>query len=85
MLDRLMKLKPKALYLVYEGTLLFVRNKAVAWREKLTGEEVGKAITLAKKSKTQQQALYFKNKQVIDEKRVIRLKLNMEEKEKEKH
>ena len=49
MLGRLMKLKLKAWDLVYEGTLLFVRNKTNACRDKLTEEELDKAITFEKK------------------------------------
>ena len=46
----------------------------------MTEKELEKAIAFTKKSKTQQRAVYFKIKQVVHEKRVSRLKLNMEEK-----
>ena len=40
MLDRLMKWKLNTLDFVYEGTLLFVRNKTDAWWVKLAEEEL---------------------------------------------
>ena len=33
MLDQLMKLKPKALDLAYEGSILYTRNKTNEWRK----------------------------------------------------
>ena len=51
MFNRLMKLKPKALDLAYEGNILYIRNKANEWRNKLTSEELDKALEFAKKSK----------------------------------
>ena len=62
MLDRLMKLKPKALDLAYEGNILYIRNKTNEWRKKLTPEELDKALDFATKSKSRQKALYFQNK-----------------------
>ena len=44
MLDRLMKLKPKALDLAYEGNILYIRNKTNEWRNKLTPEELDKVL-----------------------------------------
>ena len=65
MLDRLMKLKPKALDLAYEGNIMHVRNKTSEWRNKLSKEKLDKALDFAKKSKSKQKALYFKNKKAI--------------------
>ena len=38
MLDRLMKLKPKALDLAYKGNIMYVRNKTSEWREIIKGK-----------------------------------------------
>ena len=48
MLDRLMKLKPKALDLGYEGNIMYVRNKTSEWRDKLSKEKLDKALDFAK-------------------------------------
>ena len=40
MLDRLMKIKPKALDLVYEGIIMFNRNKTAEWRNNLRPEKL---------------------------------------------
>ena len=39
-LDRLMKVKPKALDLVYEGMIMFTRNNTSKWRGSLTKEKL---------------------------------------------
>ena len=62
MLDRLMKLKPKALDLAYEGNIMYVRNKTSEWRDKLSKEKLDKVLDFPKKSKRKQKALYIKNK-----------------------
>ena len=82
MLDRLMKLKPKALDLAYEGNIMYVRNKTSEWRDKLSEEKLDKALDFAKKSKSKQKAIYFQNKKIILEKKTMKLKQGMEEKEK---
>ena len=69
MLDRLMKLKPKALDLAYEGNILYIRNKTNEWRNKLTPQELDKALEFAKKSKSKQKASYFWNKKLIFERK----------------
>ena len=51
MFNQLMKLNPKALDLAYEDNILHIRNKANKWRNKLTPEELDKALEFAKKSK----------------------------------
>ena len=81
MLDRLMKLKPKALDLAYEGNILYIRNKKNEWRNKLTPEELGKALEFAKKSKSRQKASYFLNKKLIFERKNKKLKESMRQKE----
>ena len=82
MLDRLMKLKPKALDLVYEGNIMYVRNKTSEWRDKLSKEKLDKALDFAKTSKSKHKAIYFQNKKLILEKNTMKLKQGMEEKEK---
>ena len=82
MLDRLMKLKPKALDLAYEGNILYIRNKTNEWRKKLTPEELDKALDFAKKSKSRQKGTYFQNKKLILEMKNKKLKETMEQKEK---
>ena len=82
MLDRLMKLKPKALDLAYEGNILYIRNKANEWRNKLTPEELDKALEFAKKSKSRQKTSYLWNKKLIFERKNKKSKESMEHKEK---
>ena len=81
MFDRLLKLKPKALDLAYEGNILYIRNKKNEWRNKLTPEELGKALEFAKKSKSRQKASYFLNKKLIFERKNKKLKESMRQKE----
>ena len=82
MLDRLMKLKPKALDLAYEGNILCIRNKTNEWRNKLTPEELDKALEFAKKSKSRQKASYLWNKKLIFERKNKKSKESMEQEEK---
>ena len=77
-----MKLRPKALDLAYEGNILYIRNKTNEWRNKLTPEELDKALEFAKKSKSRQKASYFWNKKLIFERKNKKLKESMEQKEK---
>ena len=49
MLDRLMRVKPKALDLVYEGVILFRKNKTAKWGDQLSEENLGKAMECARK------------------------------------
>ena len=49
MLDRFMKLKPKALDLAYEGNIMYVTNKTSEWRDKLSKEKLDKALDFAEK------------------------------------
>ena len=57
MLDHLIKLKPKALDLAYEGNIMYARNKTSGWRDKLSKEKLDKALDFAKKSKSKQKAI----------------------------
>ena len=82
MLDRLMKLKPKALDLAYEGNILYIINKTNQWRNKLTLEELDKVLEFAKKSKYKQKASYLRNKKLIFERKIKKVKESMEQKEK---
>ena len=66
-LDRLMKLKPKALDLAYEGNILSIRNKTNEWRKKLTPEKLDKALDFDKKPKSREKDTYFQNKRLIFE------------------
>ena len=38
-LDRLMKLKPKALDIIYEGMIMFTRNNTCKWKDSISREE----------------------------------------------
>ena len=69
-----MKLKPKALDLAYEGNILYIRNKTNQWRNKLTPEELDKVLEFAKKSKCKQKASYLRNKKLIFERKIKKLK-----------
>ena len=77
-----MKLKPKALDLANEGNILYISNKTNQWRNKLTPEELNKALEFAKKSKCRQKASYLWNKKLIFERKNKKLKESMEQKEK---
>ena len=77
-LDRLMKLKPKALDLAYEGNIMYVRNKTSEWRDKLSKEKLDKVLDFPK---SKQKVLYFKNKTTFLGKKTMKLKQGMEEKE----
>ena len=62
MLDRLMKLKPKALDIVHESIIMFTRNKTGEWTDKLAEENLKKAMSFAKNSKKQQKLVYLGKK-----------------------
>ena len=81
-LDGLIKLKPKDLDLSHGGNIMYVRNKTSQWRDKLSKENLEKALDFAKKSVSKEKALYFKNKQNHSRKKARKLKQGMEEKEK---
>ena len=46
--DRLMKLKPKALGIIYEWIIMFTRNNTSKWTDSISKEELGKAIKFAR-------------------------------------
>ena len=81
MLDRLMKLKPKALDIVYEGIIMFNRNKTSIWRDNLSPLELKTVMAKARKLKCRQKELYFQRKKTIHETRVNRMKSNSDERE----
>ena len=51
MLDRLMRVKPKALDLVYEEVIMFCKNKTTKWSDQLCEINIAKATECARKSK----------------------------------
>ena len=81
MLDRLMKLKPKALEIVYESMIMFTRNNTSDWRDSLSKEDLAKAMKFASDSKDKQKDLFFKRKVAIHNTRAEKLKNLIEEKE----
>ena len=83
MLDRLMRVKPKALDLVYEEVNMFLKNKTAKWRDQLSDENLGKEMECARKSKQQQRHLHIKKKREIFKKKSLGLQNSMEEKQRE--
>ena len=81
MLDRLMRIKPKALDMVYEGIIMFSTNKTSTWRDKLSHDQLETAMEAARKSKQQQKLLYIKAKKQIFQQKAQRSKDKLEEKE----
>ena len=73
MLDRLMKLKPKALDLSIEAIVMFNTNKTKQWRDKLSPENLAKVIEASKKSKKEQKRLFIQRKQSIHDQRAAKL------------
>ena len=82
MLDRLMKLKPEALEVVYKGMIMFTRNNTSDWRDSLSKEDSAKAMKFASDSKDKQKNLFFKRKVAIHNSRAEKLKNSIEEKKK---
>ena len=82
MLDRLMKLKPKALDIVYEGIIMFTANNTRGWRDRLPKDQFDITMGFARESKKLQREVYFKKKKknMIHATRAKRLEKNMEEK-----
>ena len=84
MLDRLMKLKPKALDIVYEGIIMFTANNTRGWRDRLPKDQFDITMGFARESKKLQREVYFKKKKkkknMIHATRTKRLEKNMEEK-----
>ena len=80
MLDRLMKLKPKALEIVYEGMIMFTCNNTSDWRDSLSNEDLAKAMKFASDSKDKQKDLFFKRKAAIYNTRTEKLKTQLRKK-----
>ena len=81
MLDRLMKLKPKALDIVYEGIIMFNRNETRKWRDSLTPEQLSCVMKKARESKILQKQLYFERKKKIWQRKAENFKAGVEERE----
>ena len=60
MLDRLKKLKPKALDLTIEGIIMCQQNKTKNWHDKLSTDALEKVMASARKSKKMQKEQYRK-------------------------
>ena len=52
-----MKLKPKAVQIIYEGMIMFTRNNTSKWRDSLSKEKLAKAMKFARESKSKQKQL----------------------------
>jgi hypothetical protein len=65
MLDRIMRLKPKALDIVYEGLIMFSRNKTSKWRDSLDKDTRAAVLEKARMSVSTQKLLFQKRKQII--------------------
>ena len=59
MLDRLMKLKPKALYILHEGIIMFTANNTRGWCDRLPKDQFDIAMGLARESKKLLGEVYF--------------------------
>ena len=59
MLDRLMKLKPKALYILHEGIIMFTTNNTRGWCDRLPKDQFDIAMGLARESKKLLGEVYF--------------------------
>ena len=79
MLDKLMKLRPKALDIVYEGMIMFTANNTRGWHDHLPTEQFDIAMDFARESKKLQKEVHFKRKMMIHATRAERLEKNMEE------
>ena len=80
--DRLMKLKPKALDIIYERMIMFTRSNTSKWRDSLSKEELTKAMKFARESKSKQKQLYYQRKIAIHQIRAEKLQSSTEEKRK---
>ena len=75
MLNRLIRVNPKALDLVYEEVIMFCKNETAKRKDQLSDENLGKAMECPKKSKPQQRHLYIKNKKEIFKKSIFASKI----------
>ena len=80
-LDRLMRIKPKALDFVYEGLIMFSKNKTNLWRDQLSKEQLEMAMESARKSKQKQKELCIQRKKEIFQKKALCLLANVVEKQ----
>ena len=80
MLDRLIKLKPKALEIVYKGIIMFTCNNTSDWRASLSNEDLAKAMKFTSDSKDKQKELFFKRKAAIYNTRTEKLKTQLRKK-----
>ena len=79
-LDRLMKVKLKALDLLYEGMIIFTRNNTSKWKDSLTKEKLAEVMKIARELKSNQKDLYLKRKVIIHKTRAERLQSKIAEK-----
>ena len=80
-LDRLMRIKAKALDFVYEGLIMFSKNKTNLWRDQLSKEQLEMAMESARKSKQKQKELCIQRKKEIFQKKALCLQANVVEKQ----
>ena len=59
LLDRLMRIKPKALDFVYEGLIVSSKSKTNLWRDQLSKEQLEMAMESARRSKQKRKELYI--------------------------
>ena len=59
-LNRLLKSKPKALDLVYEGLIMCKTNGTKEWRDKLSSSKLSEVVKAARLSKKQQRIDFFR-------------------------
>ena len=64
-LDRLMRIKPKALDFVHEGLIMFAKNKTNLWRDQLSKKQLEMAMESARRSKQKQKDIYIQRKKEI--------------------
>ena len=61
-LDRLMRIKPKALDFVHEGLIMFAKNKTNLWRDQVSKNQLEMAMESARRSKQKQKDIYIQRK-----------------------
>ena len=81
LLDRLMRIKPKALDFFYEEFIMFFKNKTNLWRDQLSNEQLGMAMESARRSKQKQKELCIERKKEIFQKKALCVQANVEEKQ----
>ena len=81
MLDRLKKLKPKAIDITIKGLIMFSRNKTKTWRDSLSSEELKNVMQRARLSKKLQKSKYLERLSKIHIQRALKLKSAIEKKQ----